>query len=311
MKVDWFRSILTENALDRATGAAPGGNRRTGERRPHESGFGIWTPGSVSAIGADGQIRPATPPPARQLPRTCRGGRVPRQTSEEHPASVVGRRRAWRSSLARGARSREARCPARCRCSHAPTGGTWTSARRRSIPGRPRSSPSSTTAARGGCTPTSAATSRLAASKPTACRSSPSTAPSRRRRCSSSTPTRATAWTTRPGRACPSTRSPTRPRPCPTGSRAARPETWINASQSDRHLIIVDRDNRRLYELYNVYFDGQAWHAGSGAFFDLTRNDRRPDGWTSADAAGLAILPGLVRYDEVYGAGDEIRTPSA
>jgi hypothetical protein len=76
--------------------------------------------------------------------------------------------------------------------------------------------------------------------------------------------------------------------------------------QSDRHLIIVDRDNRRLYELYNVYFDGLAWHAGSGAFFDLTRSDRRPDGWTSADAAGLAILPGLVRYDEVY-ADDEIR----
>jgi hypothetical protein len=77
-------------------------------------------------------------------------------------------------------------------------------------------------------------------------------------------------------------------------------------SQSDRHLLIVDRDNRHLYELYNVYFDGQAWHAGSGAFFDLARSDRRPDGWTSADAAGLAILPGLVRYDEVY-AADEIR----
>jgi hypothetical protein len=76
-------------------------------------------------------------------------------------------------------------------------------------------------------------------------------------------------------------------------------------SQADRHLLIVDRDNRRLYELYNVYFDGQAWHAGSGAFFDMTRNDRRPDGWTSSDAAGLAIVPGLVRYDEVYGP-DEI-----
>lgn len=62
----------------------------------------------------------------------------------------------------------------------------------------------------------------------------------------------------------------------------------------------------RRYELYNVFYDGSTWRAGSGAFFDLTRNDRRPDGWTSADAAGLAILPGLVRYDEVSGP-DEIR----
>jgi uncharacterized repeat protein (TIGR01451 family) len=70
----------------------------------------------------------------------------------------------------------------------------------------------------------------------------------------------------------------------------------------DRHLIVVDRDHRHLYELWNVWYDtaqGQ-WYAGSGAFFDLNTNDRRPDTWTSADAAGLAILPGLVRYDEVY-----------
>jgi hypothetical protein len=73
---------------------------------------------------------------------------------------------------------------------------------------------------------------------------------------------------------------------------------------SDRHLLIVDRDNRYLYELYNVFYDGTQWQAGSGAFFDMNRNDRRPDGWTSADAAGLAILPGLVRYDEVYGAAE-------
>jgi len=73
---------------------------------------------------------------------------------------------------------------------------------------------------------------------------------------------------------------------------------------SDRHLLIVDRDNRYLYELYNVFWDGTQWQAGSGAFFDMNRNDRRPDGWTSADAAGLAILPGLVRYDEVYGAAE-------
>jgi hypothetical protein len=72
-------------------------------------------------------------------------------------------------------------------------------------------------------------------------------------------------------------------------------------STSDRHLLIVDRDRRRLFELFNVFYDGTRWHAGSGAFFDLNSNARRPDGWTSADAAGLAILPGLVRYDEVFG----------
>jgi hypothetical protein len=62
--------------------------------------------------------------------------------------------------------------------------------------------------------------------------------------------------------------------------------------------------NRYLYELYNVFYDGAQWHAGSGAFFDLNANNRRPDGWTSADAAGLAILPGLVRYDDVFGSNE-------
>jgi hypothetical protein len=75
-------------------------------------------------------------------------------------------------------------------------------------------------------------------------------------------------------------------------------------SSSDRHLLIVDRDRRYLYELYNVFYDGSQWRAGSGAFFNLNANGRRPDGWTSADAAGLAILPGLVRYDEVFGSGE-------
>ena len=75
-------------------------------------------------------------------------------------------------------------------------------------------------------------------------------------------------------------------------------------SSSDRHLLIVDRDQRYLYELYNVFYDGSQWHAGSGAFFDLNANGRRPDTWTSADAAGLAILPGLVRYDEFAGTAE-------
>jgi hypothetical protein len=75
-------------------------------------------------------------------------------------------------------------------------------------------------------------------------------------------------------------------------------------SSSDRHMLIVNRDTRGLYELYNVFYDGAAWHAGSGAFFDMNADGRRPDGWTSADAAGLAILPGLVRYDEAFGTAE-------
>ncbi len=74
----------------------------------------------------------------------------------------------------------------------------------------------------------------------------------------------------------------------------------------DRHMLIVDRDNRVLYELSYLQWDGSQWTAGAGAAFDLKTTARRHDGWTSSDAAGLAILPGLVRYDEVTGA-DEIR----
>ncbi len=75
-------------------------------------------------------------------------------------------------------------------------------------------------------------------------------------------------------------------------------------NDGDRHLLVIDCTNRYLYELYNVWYSStqQQWHAGSGAFFDMNRNDRRPDGWTSADAAGLAIFPGLVRYDEAANA---------
>ena len=72
----------------------------------------------------------------------------------------------------------------------------------------------------------------------------------------------------------------------------------------DRHMLIVDRDNLKLYELFDLGWDGTRWRAGAGAYFDLQSNARRPEGWTSADAAGLAILPGLVRYDEVFGPGE-------
>jgi hypothetical protein len=75
----------------------------------------------------------------------------------------------------------------------------------------------------------------------------------------------------------------------------------------DRHLILIDRDRWLLFETWATTWSAASsrWEAGSGATFDLARNDRRPEGWTSADAAGLAIFPGLVRYDEV--AAGEIR----
>ncbi|HVR96406.1 MAG TPA: hypothetical protein VMW27_07320 [Thermoanaerobaculia bacterium] len=76
----------------------------------------------------------------------------------------------------------------------------------------------------------------------------------------------------------------------------------------DRHMLIIDRDNRILYELYHTYWDTaqNRWEAGSGAVFYLDSNQRRPETWTSADAAGLAIFPGLIRYDEAFGT-DPIR----
>jgi hypothetical protein len=74
-------------------------------------------------------------------------------------------------------------------------------------------------------------------------------------------------------------------------------------SSGDRHILLVDRDHGFLFEIYAARFASGAWSAGSGAIFDLTSDARRPEGWTSADAAGLAILPGLVRADEVFDAG--------
>lgn len=79
-------------------------------------------------------------------------------------------------------------------------------------------------------------------------------------------------------------------------------------SSGDRHLLIVDRDRNLLYESFATRWNASAgrWEADSGAVFDMSTNNRRPEGWTSADAAGLAILPGLVRYDDAFGS-DEIR----
>ena len=69
--------------------------------------------------------------------------------------------------------------------------------------------------------------------------------------------------------------------------------------KGDRHVIVLDRDNLKLWEIFNAFPDGKGgWKADSGAVWDLKKNQVRQAGWTSADAAGLPILPGLVRYDE-------------
>ena len=77
-------------------------------------------------------------------------------------------------------------------------------------------------------------------------------------------------------------------------------EGGANAT-GDRHILVIDRDHGKLYELFDAHPDPSGWgyRAGSGAVFDLKSNRVRPAGWTSADAAGLPIFPGLVRYDEV------------
>ncbi len=74
---------------------------------------------------------------------------------------------------------------------------------------------------------------------------------------------------------------------------------------SDHHLLMVDMDTCHLFEVYDASFSDGKWSGGSGAIWDLNSNALRPAGWTSADAAGLPILPGLARYDEV--AAGEIR----
>jgi hypothetical protein len=70
-------------------------------------------------------------------------------------------------------------------------------------------------------------------------------------------------------------------------------------STGDRHALLLDKDSCRLYELYDLRPTGGGWTAGSGAIWNLRSNAVRPAGWTSADAAGLPIFPGLARYDEV------------
>ena len=79
-------------------------------------------------------------------------------------------------------------------------------------------------------------------------------------------------------------------------------DTKIEGGQmtdGDRHAIVVDKTACRVYETWATHKDGTTWYAGSGATWNLKTNSLRPSGWTSADAAGLPILPGLLRYDEI------------
>jgi hypothetical protein len=109
--------------------------------------------------------------------------------------------------------------------------------------------------------------------------------------------------------------APGRPPGYPIPVEAKTQPKWIEGGYpgsapvgGDKHLLIVDRDHRLLFETWDTRYNTATarWEAGSGAVFPLDSNARRPDGFTSADAAGLAILPGLVRYDEAFGT-DPIR----
>ncbi|MGB7846304.1 MAG: IPT/TIG domain-containing protein [Candidatus Acidiferrum sp.] len=76
-------------------------------------------------------------------------------------------------------------------------------------------------------------------------------------------------------------------------------EGYPNPGTGDRHVLVLDKSNCFLYELYSSYPQSTSWNADSGAVWDLLADQQRPYTWTSADAAGLSIFPGLVRYDEV------------
>jgi len=75
-------------------------------------------------------------------------------------------------------------------------------------------------------------------------------------------------------------------------------------ADGDRHVIAIDTDACRLYELFHAFPEADGWHANSGTSWDLTENENHPEGCTSADAAGLPIFPGLARYDEVVEQGE-------
>jgi len=90
--------------------------------------------------------------------------------------------------------------------------------------------------------------------------------------------------------------------PGPFPVPASAPVEGGNSSDGDRHVLTVDKSSCRLYELYRAFYEAKPkphWNADSGTAWDLNSTALRPEGWTSADAAGLPIFPGLVRYDEV------------
>jgi hypothetical protein len=108
------------------------------------------------------------------------------------------------------------------------------------------------------------------------------------------------------------TGAPGRPAGYPIPTEAKTQANFIEGGRpgggtsGDRHLLLVDRDNWLLFETGATRWNAGAnrWEANCGAIFDMKTNNRRPDTWTSADAAGLAIFPGLVRYEEVYGTAE-------
>jgi hypothetical protein len=90
--------------------------------------------------------------------------------------------------------------------------------------------------------------------------------------------------------------------PGPFPVPADAPVEGGNSSDGDRHVLTVDKSSCKLYELYHAFYAAKPkphWNADAGAVWDLDSTALRPEGWTSADAAGLPIFPGLVRYDEV------------
>ena len=97
--------------------------------------------------------------------------------------------------------------------------------------------------------------------------------------------------------------------PGPYPFSASTPIEGGSGSTGDRHAIMVNPSTCTLYELYDAHYSSSGSTAGSGAIWNLNSNALRPAGWTSADAAGLPILPGLVNYDEASSGRDGPRHP--
>jgi len=88
------------------------------------------------------------------------------------------------------------------------------------------------------------------------------------------------------------------------GPKRENPVSGAPYKGSDSHLLVLETDTCKLYEIFDLKSGAPPYRAGSGAIYDLTANNLRPSGWTSADAAGLPIWPGVLTYGELYGGGD-------